>query len=150
MAFIDEILNEFIANIEGSIGCAVIDAETRKLIASAHKVSQLTPNTQEALAVAAVELIRGKQANAIEKLLASQLSISLNNAVDDICVNAGDTRHFIAVLPENRKLLLYVCINKSTSIGMGWIAVGKLTTHVSKAIEERRNFAKKRKADSAG
>ncbi len=121
MAKLDDILQKAIADIGGAIGCAVIDADTRQLICVATKVPSLTPNCLEALAVAVVELIRGKQVRAVETLLTSKRGKPAVNAIDEMYVNAGESRHFIATFPEKPNCLIVLSTDQNTSVGMGWV-----------------------------
>ena len=125
MAKLDDILKQVATELEGSYGCAVIDMETRKLLGVYTTVATLTPNYLEALAVAAVELVRGKQIFAIESLLSSQLNRRISNVIDDLCVTAGETRHFVTVIPTKPNLMVVLSAPKSISVGMGWIAVNR-------------------------
>jgi hypothetical protein len=121
MAKLDDILQKAIADIEGVFGCAVIDSDNRKLICVANKISALSPNYIEALAVAVVELVRGKQVQAIETLLSGKLNTPVANAIDEMCINAGKTRHFIAVFPGKANRLIVLSTDQNTSVAMGWI-----------------------------
>jgi hypothetical protein len=125
MAKLDDILKKMLSEAEGSFSCAVIDMNTRQLLGVSNQVAALTPNYLEALAVAAVELVRGKQVFAIESLLSSQLNKRINNVIDDMCVTAGETRHFMAVIPEKPSILVVLSATKDTSVGMGWVVVNR-------------------------
>lgn len=123
MAKLDDILQKAIAELNGVYGCAVIDADTRQFLCVANKVSSLTPNCLEALASAVVELIRGKQVRAIETLLIGKLKKPVVNAIDEMYVNAGESRYFITAFPQKSNCLIVLCTDQNTSVAMGWITL---------------------------
>jgi hypothetical protein len=120
---LDKVLQGIIVDMEGVFGCAAIDMNTRRLLGVSHHVDYLTPSYLEALAVAAVEMLRGKQVRAIESLLSNKLGKPIINTINDLCFNAGNTRHFMAVIPEKPDVLVLLSCDKNTSVGMGWIIV---------------------------
>jgi hypothetical protein len=123
VAQLDEVLQGIIADMEGVFGCAAINMNTRHLLGVSHRVDYLTPSYLEALAVAAVEMLRGKQVRAIESLLSNKLGKPITNTISDLCINAGNTRHFMAVIPEKPDVLVLLSCDTNTSVGMGWIVV---------------------------
>jgi hypothetical protein len=133
MTKLDDILQSVIADMDGVFGYAVIDMNSRQLLGVAHKVDFLTPSYLEALAAAAAEMLRGKPVRAVESLLSAKLGKTISNSINDICINAGDTRHFMAVIPEKPDLLLVLSTDKNTSVAMGWITIqrnmGLITEH---------------------
>ncbi len=123
MTKLDEILQNIIADMDGVFGCAVIDMNSRQALGVAHNVDFLNGPYLEAFAAVAVEMLRGKPIRAIESLLAAKLGKPVSNSINDICINAGDTRHFMAVIPEKPDLLVVLSTNKNTSVAIGWIAI---------------------------
>ena len=125
MTKLEEILQGIIADIDEAFGCAVVDMNTRQVLGVAHRLDFLTPSFLEALAAVAVEMIRGKHIRAVETLLSGKLDNPITNTVTDFCISAENTRHFMAIVPDNPNLLVVLSTGKNTIVAMGWIVINR-------------------------
>lgn len=123
MAQLDDILQGLIADRKGVYGCAVVDMDTRRLLGAVLDGVNVSPANLEALAVAAVDMVRGKHVRAVETLLAAQFGNPIANAIDEVCVTAKNTRHFFAVILDKPNFLLVLSTDAITPVGIGWLLV---------------------------
>ncbi len=131
MAKLDDFLQEIIADMDGVFGIAVVEMDARQLLGIAQGSTDFGPAYLEALAVAVVEMLRGKAVAAVESLLGKHLGTPIVNAVDDLCINAKNTRYFIAVIPEKPNLLVMLSTDSNTSVSLGWITVRRNMSQIA-------------------
>ena len=106
------ILQNIVSDNEGVLGIAVIEMNSRKLVDSAQTIGHLSPSMLEAIAVSAVEVIRGKAVSAIESLLSTHLNTPLKNSIDNVCINTKATRIFLATVQNKPDFLIILSTNK--------------------------------------
>jgi len=123
MAKIDDLLQSVVADVDGALGCAVVDLETGLLIGAAHNVPYFTNAYLEAVAAAAVDMLRGKNVRAVESLLATQRGKVVEKTIQEVQMTTANTLHFMAIVPEKPDALVVLITNRKTHLGMGWAAV---------------------------
>ncbi len=123
MANLNDILQTVISNVDGALGCAVVDLESGLLLAAAHHIPYFTTSYLEAVAAAAVDMIRGKNVRAIEALFSNQYGRVVEKTIQEIQMATDNTYHFMAVVPEKPNALIVLITSKKTNLGMGWSAV---------------------------
>ncbi|MFZ2449276.1 MAG: hypothetical protein CTY16_07645 [Methylobacter sp.] len=123
MAKLDDILQSVLSDVEGALGCAVVDLETGLLIAVAHNVPYFTSSYLDAVAAAAVDMLRGKNVRAVESLLTTQRGKKVEKMIKEVQMTTEQTLHFMATIPEKPDALVVLITNRKTNLGMGWAAV---------------------------
>lgn len=123
MAKLDDILQNVVSNVDGALGCAVVDLNSGLLMAAAHNVPYFTSSYLEAVAAAAVDMVRGKNVRAVESLLSSQRGKTVEKTIQEIQMSTDKTLHFMAVLKDKPDYLVVLITSKATNLGMGWAAV---------------------------
>ncbi len=123
MSSLNEILQNIVNDVDGALGCAVVDLESGLLLGVAHNVPYFTFSYLEAVAAAAVDMIRGKNVRAVESLLSSQRAKPVTHMIKEVQMSTDKTLHFMAVLKDKPNSLVVLITNKSTNLGMGWAAV---------------------------
>lgn len=123
MAKLDDILQGVVSDVDGALGCAVVDLSSGLLLGVAHNVPYFTSSYLEAVAAAAVDMLRGKNVRAVESLLSSQRGAPVENSIKEIQMTTDRTFHFMATIPEKPNALVVLITNKTTNLGMGWSAV---------------------------
>lgn len=123
MAKLDEILQQVVNNVDGALGCAVVDLNSGLLMGVAHNVPYFTSSYLEAVAAAAVDMVRGKNVRAVESLLSSQRGKPMENSIQEIQMTTENTYHFMATISDKPNNLIVLITSKSTNLGMGWAAV---------------------------
>ncbi len=120
---LDEILDTMIKDRDGIFGVAVIDMTSRQLLGVRQTTHTLSPAALEAVAVSAVEMLRGKAVTAIETLLSVQLNTPVEHCIEEVCINTKASRIFLTSIPEKPDYLLVLCTDLSVNVAMGWMIV---------------------------
>jgi predicted regulator of Ras-like GTPase activity (Roadblock/LC7/MglB family) len=123
MSKLDDLLQEVVKEVDGALGCAVVDLESGLLLGVAHSVPYFTSSYLEAVAAAAVDMIRGKNVRAVEALLSNQRGKPVEKTIKEIQMTTEHTLHFMATVPEKPDALVVLITSKKTNLGMGWSAV---------------------------
>jgi hypothetical protein len=125
MSKLDIVLQDVVKEVDGALGCAVVDLESGLLLGVAHNVPYFTSSYLEAVAAAAVDMIRGKNVRAVEALLTSQRGKMVENSIKEIQMTTDNTLHFMATVTDKPNALVVLITNRKTNLGMGWAAVRK-------------------------
>ena len=123
MAKLDDVLQSVVADVDGALGCAVVDLESGLLLGVAHNVPYFTTSYLEAVAAAAVDMMRGKNVRAVESLLSSQRGKPVSKMIKEVQMTTDNTYHFMATMPEKPDALIVLITKKTANLGMGWSAV---------------------------
>ncbi|MCX7096684.1 MAG: hypothetical protein NTV43_02130 [Methylococcales bacterium] len=123
MAKIDEVLQAVVSNVDGALGCAVVDLNSGLLMGAAHNVPYFTSSYLEAVAAAAVDMLRGKNVRAVESLLSTQRGKTVEKTIQEIQMTTEKTLHFMAVVKDKPDYVIVLITSKATNLGMGWAAV---------------------------
>lgn len=125
MSKLDDLLQEVLADVDGALGCAVVDLESGLLLGVAHSVPYFTSSYLEAVAAAAVDMLRGKNVRAVESLLSNQRGKTVEHMIKEIQMTTDNTLHFMAIVPAKPNALIVLITNRKTNLGMGWSSVRK-------------------------
>jgi len=131
MSKLDSLLQDVVKDVDGALGCAVVDLESGLLLGVAHNVPYFTSSYLEAVAAAAVDMIRGKNVRAVEALLSNQRGKPVEQTIKEVQMTTDNTLHFMAVLPDKPNALVVLITNRKTNLGMGWAAVRKAMSAIS-------------------
>jgi predicted regulator of Ras-like GTPase activity (Roadblock/LC7/MglB family) len=123
MAKLDDILQQILRDVDGALGCAVVDLSNGLLLSVAHNVPYFTQSYLEAVAAAAVDMVRGKNVLAVETLLSSQRGKKIENSIKEIQMTTDMTYHFMATVSEKPDSMVVLITSRKTNLGMGWSAV---------------------------
>ncbi|MGZ8219521.1 hypothetical protein [Methylomagnum sp.] len=123
MAKLDEVIQGILRDVDGALGCAVVDLSSGLLLSVAHNVPYFTQSYIEAVAAAAVDMLRGKNVLAVESLLSSQRGKKVENTIKEVQMTTDHTYHFMATVPDRPNSLVVLITSRKTNLGMGWSAV---------------------------
>ncbi len=123
MAKLDDVLRKIVSDVDGALGCAVVDLNSGLLLGVAHNVPYFTSSYLEAVAAAAVDLFRGKNVRAVESLLSSQRGKVVEKMIQEVQMTTERTYHFMATVKDKPDSLVVLITSKSANLGMGWSAV---------------------------
>ena len=131
MSKLDELLQAVVKDVDGSLGCAVVDLESGLLLGVAHNVPYFTSSYLEAVAAAAVDMLRGKNVRAVESLLTNQRGKTVEKTIKEVQMTTDNTLHFMAIVPNKPDALVVLITSRKTNLGMGWAAVRKALVAVA-------------------
>ena len=123
MAKLDDITRDVINAVDGALGCAVVDLTSGLLLSVSHNVPYFTQTYLEAVGAAAVDMMRGKNVQAVESLLSGNRGTTVEKSIKEVQMTTTDTLHFMTVLPEKPDSMVILITNKKANLGMGWAAV---------------------------
>ncbi len=123
MAKLDDITRDVINAVDGALGCAVVDLTSGLLLSVSHNVPYFTQTYLEAVGAAAVDMMRGKNVQAVEALLSGNRGTTVEKSIKEVQMTTTDTLHFMTVLPEKPDSMVILITNKKANLGMGWAAV---------------------------
>ncbi len=122
---LDDVTQDIIDSVDGSLACAVVDISSGLLLSVAHNVPYFTRTYLDAVAAAAVDMFRGKNVQSVESLLSSQRGQTVEKMIEEIQMTTKNTYHFMTIVPDKPDTLLILITNKKTNLGMGWASVHK-------------------------
>lgn len=131
MSKLDDLLQEVVKDVDGALGCAVVDLESGLLLGVAHSVPYFTSSYLEAVAAAAVDMLRGKNVRAVESLLSNQRGKPVEKTIKEVQMTTENTLHFMATVTDKPDALIVLITSRKTNLGMGWSAVRKAMSSVS-------------------
>ena len=102
MANINQSAQAILAQIDGSICCAIVDSTSGMILAQAGSGVDL-----ELAAAGNTEVVRSK--------LKTMRSLGLNDAIEDILITLGKQYHIIRPMVKQEGLFIYVVLDKPKS-----------------------------------
>lgn len=128
MTNLNDICKSVLSEVEGATGCAVVDLNNGLMLASAHNVPYFSQTYVDAVAAAAVEMFRGRNISAVEKLLTAQRGHTVEKSIQEVQMTTGGTYHFMSVIPGKDDCLMVLITTRRASLGMGWSALRRAMT----------------------
>ena len=123
MASLNDVCNNVLEDVDGSLGIAVVDLSTGLLLGVAHKVAYFTQSYLDAVAAAAVDMFRGKGVAGVEKMLSQQRGAPLHNAIKEIQMTTEKTYHFMSIVPGKPDSMTILVTTTKANLGSGWASL---------------------------
>lgn len=123
MAKLDDITRDVLNSVDGALGCAVVDLSSGLLLSVSHNVPYFTQTYIEAVAAAAVDLLRGKNVQTVESLLSSQRGTTVEKTIQEVQMTTISTYHFMSTVKDKPDALVILITGKKANLGMGWAAL---------------------------
>lgn len=120
---IEKICRGVVQNVDGGLGCAVVDLSSGLLLGVHHNVPYFTQTYLDAVAAAAVNMFRGRGITNVEDLLSKQRGQKVQNSVKEVQMTTTGTLHFMAVIPEKPNALCILITDRKANLGSGWSAL---------------------------
>lgn len=134
MAKLDDITRDVVNSVDGALGCAVVDLSSGLLLSVSHNVPYFTQTYIEAVAAAAVDMLRGKNVQTVEALLSSQRGKTVEKTIQEVQMTTDNTLHFMSTLKDKPDALVVLITNRKANLGMGWAALRKSLPLISPLI----------------
>lgn len=117
---------EVLAELDGSLGCIVIDMQTGITVAAEYRQgSVMNPATVNLVAVLSTNMFQGKLIRQFEGALARPAA-SGQEFVREVQMATEHTQQFMAAIPGWAGALLVLVTDKTVSVGLGWMAVHRM------------------------
>ncbi|MEY3219368.1 MAG: hypothetical protein RIT27_725 [Pseudomonadota bacterium] len=122
---IEDVCTDVLNDANNALGCAVVDLESGLLLGVAHKVHYFTQSYLDAVAAAAVDMMRGNKIRAVENMIGEMRGEVEQNLIQEVQMTTKNTYHFMTVVPNKPNALVVLITNRKANLGMGWAAVRK-------------------------
>jgi hypothetical protein len=120
---INDVCAAALESTDGALGCAVVDLKSGLLLGVAHKIAYFTQSYLDAVAAAAVDMMRGNKIRAVEDMIGNMRGQPEKNLIQEVQMTTKNTYHFMAVVPEKPDALIVLITSRKANLGMGWVAV---------------------------
>lgn len=131
MASINDICSRIVSQVDSALGCAVVDLDSGLLLGVSHNITYFTQSYLDAVAAAAVDMIRGKNVQAVEDMLSNMRGSTAKHLIEEVQMTTKNTYHFMAVVPDKPNALVVLITSRKANLGMGWVAVRKSLTELA-------------------
>lgn len=119
MANLNEVCQNIVSDVQDAIACGVVDLNTGMMMGVHHTVPYFTQSYLDAVAAAAVEMLRGKTVRRVEQLISKHRGVETKEVFEEIFINSANVFHFMALIRAKQSLVVLVT-KKTTNQGMGW------------------------------
>lgn len=120
---LEKLCETIVRDVDGGLGCAVVDLNSGLLLAAHHNVPYFTQTYVEAVGAAAVDMLRGRGITAVEELLSANRGDEVKNSVQEVQMTTKGTFHFMALVPEKPNCLAVLITDRKANLGAGWSAL---------------------------
>ncbi len=125
-----DLCDGIIADVDGCLGCAVVDLTTGLPLAmQVVPGTLLNPAALEVMSAAGADYFRGRAVWQLETAMAGGAAGA--GFVREIQTTTEDTYHFMSIVPEREDTLLILITDKAANLGLGWIAMRQALARVS-------------------
>ena len=122
---------EVVSEVDGSLGCIVIDMQTGLTVASeCRQGAALNEAMIGLVAVISTNMFSGRMIRRFEELL-DRPEPSATGFVREVQMTTAQTNQFMSAIPGWRGGLLVLITDKSVSLGLGWMAVHRIVDRLS-------------------
>jgi len=119
MANLNEVCQNIVSDVQDALACGVVDLNTGMMMGVHHTVPYFTQSYLDAVAAAAVEMMRGKTVRRVEQLISKHRGVETKEVFEEIFINSANVFHFMALIRAKQSLVVLVT-KKTTNQGMGW------------------------------
>ena len=128
------ICEETVAEVEGCLGCAVVDLETGLALAiEVARAAVVNQDAMDLLAAASAEYFRGQMMWQLQLMIAGRDEA---NFVQEIQTTTEDTYNFMSVVPRRENIVLVLILDKAANLGLGRISVRQVLRRLSEADDD--------------
>ena len=135
---LQDICEQIVDEVDGALGCALVDLETGLPLALDVKRSSLFNGTaMELLSTAGVTYFRDNLADQPSPNAPAASALPAPEFVQEIQVTTEETYNFLSIVPgEERELLILVTDRQATSLGFAWMAQRRALASVEDAQDD--------------
>ena len=109
-----------VADLTSAKIVAVVELDSGALV-GVHQASPLFNQSYlDALAAAAVDMVRGRTVLAVEQLLSHKQGRTYEKTVEELLITTGELYHFIAVFPNLRDYAAVMVTDRKSTLGISW------------------------------
>ena len=133
MANLNQICQGVVNDVQDALACGVVDLNTGMMMGVHHVVPYFTQSYLDAVAAAAVEMMKGRTIRRVEQLLSKQRGTEVKDVFEEIFMSSKNVYHFMALIRPKQSLVVLVT-KKTTSQGMGWASLRAALDDIAEAL----------------
>jgi hypothetical protein len=133
MANINQICQNVVNDVQDALACGVVDLNTGMMMGVHHMVPYFTQSYLDAVAAAAVEMMKGRTIRRVEQLMSKQRGTEVKDVFEEIFMSSKNVFHFMALIRAKQSLVVLVT-KKTTSQGMGWASLRSALDDIAEAL----------------
>ena len=119
---LQDICEEIMEDVDGALGCALVDLGTGLPLAMTVTSDELLGSgAMETLAAAGTDYFRGEVNQQLQSAMGGDPAGE--GFVEEIQTTTDESYHFMCVVPGNKQTVLLLITDKTTNLGLGWVAV---------------------------
>lgn len=133
MANLNEICQHVVSDVQDAVACGVVDLNTGMMMGVHHIIPHFTQSYLDAVAAAAVEMMRGRTVKRVEQLLSKQRGVEIKDAFEEVFLSSPNVYHFMTLIRSKQTLVVLVT-KKTTNQGMGWASLRASIPEIAAAL----------------
>jgi len=133
MANLNEICQHVVSDVQDAVACGVVDLNTGMMMGVHHIIPHFTQSYLDAVAAAAVEMMRGRTVKRVEQLLRKQRGVEIKDAFEEVFLSSPNVYHFMTLI-RNKQTLVVLVTKKTTNQGMGWASLRASIPEIAAAL----------------
>ena len=123
MSNLNEICREIMADVDEALAAAVVDLDSGLLLGVSHNVPYFTQTYLDAVAAAAVDMVRGKSVRNVEKLITSMRGEEAKPMINELQFVTDKSYHFMTIVPGKPNAMAILITSRKANMGMGWASL---------------------------
>ena len=121
--------------VDGGLGCAVVDVASGDLLGVAHNVPYFNRDYLDAVAAASVQLFRGRTVSRVEDLISARRGVPSEHLIEEVQMATRRTIHFMMILPNHPEAVVVLITDRRSNVGMGWAAIRRSVLEVEPILD---------------
>ena len=132
---LQDVCEEIVDEVDGALGCALVDLDTGLPLALDVKpASLLSATAMELISAAGVTYFRGDASAPSGRDASDDGPGRAGDYTQKIQATTEDTYHFMSLVPgEEQELLILITDRRSTNLGLGWMSMRHALDRVQNA-----------------
>ncbi|MYE11170.1 MAG: hypothetical protein F4X99_05810 [Gammaproteobacteria bacterium] len=130
---LQEICEEIMEDVDGALGCALVDLGTGLPLAmQVTSDALLDSGAMEILSAAGAEYFRGEVGHQLESAMGGGAGRPPADTgfVEEIQTTTEDSYHFMSIVPGNEQTVLMLITDRTANLGLGWVAMRRTLRRV--------------------
>lgn len=120
---LENVCTEIVHQVNGALGCAVVDLMSGLPLAVHHAVPYFTQTFIDNAAAMSVEMFRGRGISTVEQLMSEQRGEECKHAIEEIQMTTKVTHHFMVQVPGKPNAMALLVTDRKANLGSGWSAL---------------------------
>ncbi|WP_425956131.1 hypothetical protein [Xylanimonas sp. McL0601] len=135
MSGLDDVMRAVVDEVDGALGCAVVDVASGDLLGVAHNVAYFNQDYLDAVAAAAVQMFRGRTVTHVEDLIAARRGVPSEHLIEEVQMTTRRTVHYMMILPNHPEAAVVLITDRRSSVGMGWASIRRSVLDVEPLLD---------------